>query len=224
MQHCVSLVSGAASRCSAGGAPRVGQPGWACGHTPASPVLPLEGSTAYPAVHVYTTNDGSLTAGLRFSRARRLKARHKSQSPPRNKERTSMAVSYTRSSLIKAHLPMNTKLRTDRRHRRRLLAIQDPSLHGGLARHATSRVHATDDLLLILLLLLLLPRKTAGVAQLATFPQVGWWRSALFFPLGSLEPLRRFGPQFTGGEVRRARRGPSGCLLWRRRSRLHRWR
>jgi formate/nitrite transporter FocA (FNT family) len=27
---------------SAVGAPRVGQPGWACGHTPASPVLPLE--------------------------------------------------------------------------------------------------------------------------------------------------------------------------------------
>ena len=29
---------------AAGGAPRVGQPGWACGHTPASPVLPLEGA------------------------------------------------------------------------------------------------------------------------------------------------------------------------------------
>jgi hypothetical protein len=28
----------------AGGASRAGQPGWACGHTPASPVLPLEAS------------------------------------------------------------------------------------------------------------------------------------------------------------------------------------
>ena len=27
---------------AAGGTPRVGQPGWACGHMPASPVLPLE--------------------------------------------------------------------------------------------------------------------------------------------------------------------------------------
>ena len=29
---------------AAGGAPRVGQPGWACGHTLASPVLPLKGA------------------------------------------------------------------------------------------------------------------------------------------------------------------------------------
>ena len=34
-------VSGKASRVAAGGAPRVGQPGWACGHMCASPVLPL---------------------------------------------------------------------------------------------------------------------------------------------------------------------------------------
>jgi len=34
-----SCLAGAAD-----GAPRVGQPGWACEHMPASPVLPLEGA------------------------------------------------------------------------------------------------------------------------------------------------------------------------------------
>ena len=33
---------------AAGGAPRMGQPGWTCGHTPASPVHPLEGAGHVP--------------------------------------------------------------------------------------------------------------------------------------------------------------------------------
>ena len=46
------FISGAALRCSAGDAPRVGQPGWACGHPSASPALPLEGALVPPSVRV----------------------------------------------------------------------------------------------------------------------------------------------------------------------------